>query len=104
MKPKQSEDEKLFRIGSYSRSSITTEWWFATRHPPDDVQSEQSFIWPSLHLNVAGRPSTTVIKRYLSALVLFACTLTAAHTTSPAHSIGIPSGRLFDVKSAKLLT
>jgi hypothetical protein len=70
MKPKQSEDEKLFRINSYSyrfvggvpgvparlhrlgRVSASRSIVYVTNAA--GYQSEQSFIWPSLDLNVAG--------------------------------------------------
>jgi len=47
--------------------------------------------------------STTMIKRYFAALVLFACALASAQTPSPEHWIAIRAGRLFDVKSEKLV-
>ena len=47
--------------------------------------------------------SATTIKRYFAALVLFACALASAQTPSPEHWIAIRAGRLFDVKSEKLV-
>src|SRR5467141_4729740 len=48
--------------------------------------------------------SATTIKRYFAALVLFACALATAQTSSPDHWVAIRAGRLFDTKAAKLVS
>src|SRR6202158_5402146 len=45
-----------------------------------------------------------MLKRYFAALLLFACSLAAAQPPSPDHWIAIRAGRLFDTKSAKLVS
>src|SRR3981081_508068 len=45
-----------------------------------------------------------MLKRNFAALLLFACSLGAAQTPFPDHWIAIRAGRLFDTKSAKLVS
>src|ERR1700686_1671808 len=45
-----------------------------------------------------------MLKRYLAALLLFACSLAIAQTPSSDHWVVIRAGRLFDTKSAKLVS
>src|SRR6202795_1914580 len=44
-----------------------------------------------------------MLKRYLAALLLYACALATAQTPAPDHWVAIRAGRLFDTKSAKLV-
>src|SRR3981189_1278599 len=44
------------------------------------------------------------LKRNLAVLLLFACSLATAQTPSPDHWVAIRAGRLFDTKSAKLVS
>src|ERR1700675_2913521 len=44
-----------------------------------------------------------MLKRYLAALLLFACSLAIAQTPSSDHWVVIRAGRLFDTKSAKMV-
>src|SRR5260370_24523245 len=48
--------------------------------------------------------SATTIKRCFASLALLACGRASAQTPSPEHWIAIRAGRLFDVKSEKLVT
>src|SRR3981189_2018149 len=45
-----------------------------------------------------------MFKRNFAALLLFACSLATAQTPSPDHWVAIRAGRLFDTKSAKLVS
>src|SRR6202165_112256 len=45
-----------------------------------------------------------MLKRYFAALLLFACSFANAQTPSPDHWVAIRAGRLFDTKSAKLVS
>src|SRR6266436_10345905 len=45
-----------------------------------------------------------MLKRNFAVLLLFACSLVTAQTPSPDHWIAIRAGRLFDTKSAKLVS
>src|SRR3982074_1008825 len=45
-----------------------------------------------------------MLKRYSAVLLLFACSLATAQTPSPDHWVAIRAGRLFDTKSAKLVS
>src|SRR3981081_4902372 len=45
-----------------------------------------------------------MLKRNFAALLLFACSLATAQTPSPDHWVAIRAGRLFDTKSAKLVS
>src|SRR6202047_2078157 len=45
-----------------------------------------------------------MLKRNFAALLLFACSLANAQTPSPDHWVAIRAGRLFDTKSAKLVS
>src|ERR1700682_4593657 len=54
-----------------------------------------------------GSHNAMLLKRILAALLLFACTFSAfaaAQTPSPDHWVAIHAGRLFDTKSAKLVS
>src|SRR5467141_81526 len=45
-----------------------------------------------------------MLKRNFAALLLFACSLATAQTSSPDHWVAIRAGRLFDTKAAKLVS